>query len=512
MTPPKSQNSPNMSPPEIKIFGDSLIKNLKSFKIQTGQLVSVHGYGGFKIEQLVNELASLPNKKFDIFVLIGTNNLFKHRVDDNQEPEDDSFTETVSLLSKFLDLVNFLSEHFAEHRCFILPIVPRSVSSVTNKHITLVNGQIKGILKQFDELKINVKFCEISYEDFLNSSFSIKPELYFSDKLHLNEFGVMVLQTLIEKFINRKYSTEKPEEQPERTSQVQAHISSAVENRSLVKTPSLNSLSPVRSLPDKRRESVRKSRSRSRSGSRSRRSRSKSRDLVRPGFRTPEKTEKKARSPSPERKMKLRSRSRSITPRLRSRSSSRDLQNKAKFRAKERGFRRDKNFSPSPSRNSSPEPESNKLPIRYSSFKSRMNSRYENSDARNLKRLRSRSVESERLDKRSVSPVRARNFSHRQKSDRTRDYRSRSRSRRRSRTRSRSKEEGYEQKRSENSDTQFEKYENIPSRDRDEIYGYSMDKSHKNELWNYDSDDDLIDGFVPCKYDRPERLVFKVKE
>lgn len=183
---------------DIKIFGDSMVRGLKAFMTEENHMVFVNGFPGFDVEKLVAELGSLKNKNFDIIVQIGTNNVFKHRINDRNMPKDEEFTDLTILMSKFLKLVEFLSKNFKNRRCFILPILPRGISSATNRRLVLINGEIKKILARFNDC--NVKFGKISYAGFLAENFGVNPRLYRWDMLHLSEAGFEIFQNLIKNF------------------------------------------------------------------------------------------------------------------------------------------------------------------------------------------------------------------------------------------------------------------------------------------------------------------------
>ena len=165
--------------------------------------MEVVGFSGCTINRLIVELDSIKNKNFDVVVLIGTNNIFTRRIDDNLEPVEDDFTDSVSLISKFLKSMEFLSKNFKQNKCFILPILPRGAFSGTNRRLTLVNGRIKATINQFSDC--NVKFGEVSYADFIGSDFAAKKSLYQKDRPHLNRSGRQFFQDLIKKFINQQY-------------------------------------------------------------------------------------------------------------------------------------------------------------------------------------------------------------------------------------------------------------------------------------------------------------------
>lgn len=191
-TPDKNQITKiltNMS--DIQIFGDSIVTGLKGFCAESGQMVSVHGFSGYTIERLIKKLTTVKTKNFDIIVMIGTNNVFKRKIDDNLRPDENDFVETGNLISKFLKLLSFLSRNFKNNTCYVMPILPRG-SSVTNERVVLINSQIKTAFTKFCDS--NVKFGDISYADFIGDEFSVKPELFRPDKLHPNDKGFKILQ------------------------------------------------------------------------------------------------------------------------------------------------------------------------------------------------------------------------------------------------------------------------------------------------------------------------------
>lgn len=183
----------------INILGDSLLKDLDNFPIVACDAdFIVRSIGGANVGRLRTEIEKLKRYDQDLVILVGTNEIFKMRVDDRNFIPSDHFNQKKEILSKLVNLAGFCSKKFKNKNIHFLAIPPRGKMNTVN-FIEILNDEFKS---KISYCGANVYFGDLDYGKFKdNLRGGVDERFYREDLLHFNNFGINHLGNLIRNYL-----------------------------------------------------------------------------------------------------------------------------------------------------------------------------------------------------------------------------------------------------------------------------------------------------------------------
>ena len=159
-----------ISKPQIVIAGDSMIKDLRGYRMSKAANVKVYPFTGSTTGDLVDHIKPLLRRKppMDKLILhIGTNSLIEHT------------GKPIAAADEIVDLVRDISVNHPNIDIAVSSIVSRADHQVLNAMIPTVNKTLQ-------------KFCRQNGWAFIDNS-SLNSEHLNGSKLHLNKSGTALL-------------------------------------------------------------------------------------------------------------------------------------------------------------------------------------------------------------------------------------------------------------------------------------------------------------------------------
>lgn len=169
----------------IKLFGDSLLKNVTSFKIND-LTVYTQSFPGANVNKMRSEVIYLDNTNVELAILVGTNEVFRtRRVDNSVEQVEQMFSDGKMVANRIVNLAKEVRGIFTGNIHF-LAIPPRG----RRRSVAYV-GELNKILKSrflAENIK-NLYFADLDYADFVGKNGEIATQFFSRDFLHLSSSG-----------------------------------------------------------------------------------------------------------------------------------------------------------------------------------------------------------------------------------------------------------------------------------------------------------------------------------
>lgn len=190
----------------IKLFGDSLLKNVTSFKIDD-LTVYTQSFPGANVSKMRSEIIYLDNTNVDLAILVGTNEVFRtRRIDNSVEQPEQMFGDGNMVVNRIANFAKEVRSIFTGNIHF-LAIPPRG----RQRSIAYV-GELNKYLKNrflFEKIK-NLYFADLNFDDFIGKNGEIVKNFYSRDYLHLSPSGSEKIQEKIKDYFRRFYDRPAP--------------------------------------------------------------------------------------------------------------------------------------------------------------------------------------------------------------------------------------------------------------------------------------------------------------